>query len=111
MRVQIDGVEGAPHLDVERRGSRTISSPPRLRLDGHRQRRRGDDGRAAGHDLAGGEQVKIGRYGAISLVDFGAGNGTPLSSDDFVRSRLVRAMGALLNNPGRTSRSSASTPA
>ncbi|WP_245678145.1 SpoIVB peptidase S55 domain-containing protein [Chondromyces crocatus] len=44
-------------------------------------------------------RVKIGRYGTISLVDFGAGNGSPLSSDDFSRSRLVRAMGSLLNNP------------
>lgn len=44
-------------------------------------------------------KLKLARYGTITLVDFGAGNGQPLSSDDFARSRLTRAMGALLNNP------------
>jgi len=44
-------------------------------------------------------RVKIGRYGTISLVDFGAGNGSPISSEDFARSRLTKALGSLLNNP------------
>src|SRR5262249_41730482 len=44
-------------------------------------------------------KLKVAKYGTISLVDIGAGNGNPLGPDDFTRSRLVRAMGALLNNP------------
>jgi hypothetical protein len=44
-------------------------------------------------------KLKIAKYGTISLVDIGAGNGNPLGPDDFARSRVVKAMGALLNNP------------
>lgn len=44
-------------------------------------------------------RLKIARYGALTVSDFGAGNGTPISSEEFVRGRLVRAMGSLLNNP------------
>lgn len=47
-------------------------------------------------------KLKLGRYGSITLTEFGAGNGSPIGSDDFVRGRLVRAMGALLNNPWET---------
>jgi hypothetical protein len=44
-------------------------------------------------------RVKLGRYGTLTLSDFGAGNGDPPGPDDFARTRLVRAIGALLNNP------------
>jgi hypothetical protein len=44
-------------------------------------------------------RVKIAKYGTIVLEDFGAGNGTPISPDDFGRGRLARGVGALLNNP------------
>ncbi|HVY49731.1 MAG TPA: hypothetical protein VHB21_27745, partial [Minicystis sp.] len=44
-------------------------------------------------------RVQIARYGAVVLHDFGAGNGSPLAPEDLVRSRVVRAIGALLNNP------------
>jgi hypothetical protein len=43
-------------------------------------------------------RLKIARYGTITLVDFGSGNGNPVGPDDFARGRLVRAMGALLSN-------------
>ncbi len=44
-------------------------------------------------------KLKVGKYGTITLLDFGAGNGSPISADEFVRGRLVKAIGALLNNP------------
>lgn len=44
-------------------------------------------------------KLKIAKYGTISLVDIGAGSGNPPGPEDFGRSKLVRAMGALLNNP------------
>jgi hypothetical protein len=44
-------------------------------------------------------KVKIAKYGTITLVDFGAGSGSPISPDDFIRGRLVRSLGSLLNNP------------
>lgn len=44
-------------------------------------------------------RLKIARYGTLTLKDFGSGNGNPVGPDDFVRARVIRAMGALLNNP------------
>lgn len=44
-------------------------------------------------------KVKLAKYGTITLVDFGAGNGNPVSTDDILRTRLVKALGSLLNNP------------
>jgi SpoIVB peptidase S55 len=44
-------------------------------------------------------KIKIARYGTITIVDFGSGNGNPVGSDDIARTRLVKALGALLNNP------------
>lgn len=47
-------------------------------------------------------KLKIAKYGTVTLVDFGAGAGSPISADDFIRSRIVRALGSLLNNPWET---------
>lgn len=44
-------------------------------------------------------KLKVARYGTISFNDFGAGDGSPIGADDFMRGRLVRAIGTLLNNP------------
>lgn len=45
-------------------------------------------------------QVKLGgKFGTITLDDFGAGAGSPISADDFIRSRLARSLGSLLSNP------------
>jgi hypothetical protein len=44
-------------------------------------------------------KLTIGRYGTVTFTDFGAGNGNPMGPEDFMRGRLVRAMGSLLNNP------------
>ncbi|NUP09852.1 MAG: hypothetical protein HOW73_27715 [Polyangiaceae bacterium] len=44
-------------------------------------------------------KLKIAGYGTIELKDFGASSGEPIGADAFIRSRLTRAMGALVNNP------------
>ncbi len=43
--------------------------------------------------------IKTAKYGSLTIADFGAGAGNPVSADDFARSRAVRSIGALLNNP------------
>jgi hypothetical protein len=43
--------------------------------------------------------LSIEGMGDIVIKDFGAGAGRPLSSSDMARSRVVRAIGAVLNNP------------
>lgn len=44
-------------------------------------------------------KLKIARYGTITFNDFGSGDGNPISADDIIRTRVIRSMGALLNNP------------
>jgi hypothetical protein len=44
-------------------------------------------------------KIKIAKYGTITLEDFGSGNGNPVGTDDIMRTRLVKALGSLLNNP------------
>jgi hypothetical protein len=44
-------------------------------------------------------KLQIAKYGTITLEDFGAGAGDPIGPDSLMRSRLTRAMGALLSNP------------
>jgi len=44
-------------------------------------------------------KLKIAKYGTLTFEDFGAGDGGQPGPEDFVRGRLVRAIGALMNNP------------
>jgi SpoIVB peptidase S55 len=44
-------------------------------------------------------KLKVAKYGTVTLVDVGAGNGNPVGPDDFGRAHIVKALGALLNNP------------
>lgn len=44
-------------------------------------------------------EVDIAGYGTIRLHDFGSGSGSPIGRNDMARSRVVRSLGALLNNP------------
>jgi len=44
-------------------------------------------------------EVDIAGYGTIRLHDFGSGSGSPIGRSDMARSHVVRALGALLNNP------------
>lgn len=99
LHLEIDGVQGAPHpiWNVELAHDQFLAPAFAAMAVGNAveattAERRDMTWRAV-------SRVQIGRYGTISLVDFGAGNGSPVSADDFARSRLVRAMGALLNNP------------
>ncbi len=44
-------------------------------------------------------KLKVGKYGTLTFEDFGAGDGGQPGAEDFVRGRLVRALGSLMNNP------------
>ncbi len=43
--------------------------------------------------------LEVEGHGSMTLVDFGANNRMPLGPSDFGRTRLIRALGMLLNNP------------
>lgn len=44
-------------------------------------------------------KLKIARYGTLTLNDFGAGDGSQPDAGEFMRGRLIRAIGSLMNNP------------
>lgn len=44
-------------------------------------------------------KIKVAKHGSFSVLDFGAGAGNPLGVDEFIRGRLTRSVGMLLNNP------------
>ncbi|APR83303.1 Hypothetical protein A7982_08652 [Minicystis rosea] len=44
-------------------------------------------------------KLKVAKHGTITVLDFGAGNGNPVGADEFVRGRLAKAIGSILNNP------------
>lgn len=43
--------------------------------------------------------IKVKKYGTVQVLDFASGAGVLNGPEDLIRSRLVRALGALLNNP------------
>jgi hypothetical protein len=44
-------------------------------------------------------KIKVAKHGTINVLDFGAGNGNPVGAEEFVRGRLAKAVGSILNNP------------
>jgi hypothetical protein len=44
-------------------------------------------------------KLKVAKYGTLTFDDFGAGDGAQPEAGDFIRGRLVRAIGSLMNNP------------
>lgn len=99
MRVDVEGVDGAPHPTWNVEVAHDQFMAPAFvamamgsAVEATTAERRDMTWRSV-------SRVKLGKFGSISLVDFGSGSGNPLSSEDFARGRLVRALGALLSNP------------
>lgn len=99
MRVRIDGVDGAPHpvWNVEIAHDQFMAPAFTAMAIGSAvetttSERRDMTWRAT-------SKLSIAGYGTITLTDFGTGAGNPAGPDDFMRARIVKAMGALLNNP------------
>jgi SpoIVB peptidase S55 len=44
-------------------------------------------------------KLRIAKYGVVKFEDFATSSGNAVAPEDFVRSRVVRGLGALLNNP------------
>jgi hypothetical protein len=44
-------------------------------------------------------KLQIAGFGTLTFEDFGAGSGDPIGPDSLMRSRLTRALGALMSNP------------
>jgi hypothetical protein len=99
MHVQIEGVNGAPHPSWSMEIAHDQFMAPSFAAlavgsaaETTTSERRDMTWRAV-------SRLKVARYGTLTLNDFGSGDGNPIGPDDFIRGRLVRAMGSLLNNP------------
>ena len=99
MRVSILGVPGAPHPDWNVEVAHDPFLAPSFAamalgnaVEATTSEKREMTWRAK-------STVSIAGYGTVTISDFGAGLGEPINADDFARGKLVRALGALLNNP------------
>jgi hypothetical protein len=99
MRVELDGVAGAPHptwnvevADDQFMAPSFVAMVLGSAVEATTSERRDMTWRAV-------SKLDLAKYGTVTLTDFGAGNGNAPGSDDFARGRLVRALGTLLNNP------------
>lgn len=102
--VDISGVVGAPHTHWEMEGTADPFSAPSiaaLALGSALETTTAERGDTTWRATT---KLRIDGNRVLTLEDFGAGSGAPLSPNDFARSRLVRAMGALLNNPWKIGR-------
>ncbi len=43
--------------------------------------------------------IHVKGHGSATVYDFGSGNGNPVGAEEFVRSRVARSVGQVLNNP------------
>jgi hypothetical protein len=102
MRVEITGVDGAPKAlwNAEVSHDQFMAPSFAAMVVGSAAETTTSERREATWRAV--SKVKLAKYGTVSVVDFGAGNastgGMP-GPDDFGRSRLVRTVGSLLNNP------------
>jgi len=97
--VDIRGVAGAPHTHWQMEGTSDPLMAPSITalaigsaLESTAAERGDQTWRAT-------TRLTLADQRTITVEDFGAGSGSPLSPNDFARSRVVRAMGALFNNP------------
>lgn len=102
MRVEITGVDGAPKAlwNAEVSHDQFMAPSFAAMVVGSAAETTTSERRDATWRAV--SKIKVAKYGTLSVMDFGAGNastgGIP-GPDDFGRSRLVRAVGSLLNNP------------
>lgn len=99
LRVKIDGAPGAPKTEWNMIGAHDPFLAPMIvavgigsALETTAAERNDTTWRAT-------SKVQIAGLGTIALEDFGAGAGDPIGPDSLMRSRLTRAMGALVSNP------------
>jgi hypothetical protein len=99
VKVKIEGVEGAPKTVWESVCAHDPFMAPMLAaiaLGNPLETTTGERGDVTWRTTT---TIKIEGYGDVVLKDFGASAGDPIGADVYFRSRVVRALGMLLNNP------------
>ncbi len=97
--VDITGVVGAAHTHWEREGTADQSFAPSVAALAIGSAAEATAAERGENSWRAKSKLKIDGGKVITFDDFGAGSGQPIGPGDFGRSRLIRAMGALLNNP------------
>ncbi len=97
--VDITGVVGAPHTHWEMEGTADQFFAPSvaiLAIGSAAEATAAERGETTWRSVV---KLHIDGGTTLTIEDFGAGSGQPIGPGDFARTRMVRALGALLNNP------------
>lgn len=104
VQVRIDGVDGAPKTVWKSVAAHDPFMAPMLASMAIGNALEATTAERGDMTWRATSKVKVQGYGELEFRDFGAGAGDPISADSFVRSRMTRALGALLNNPWEEAR-------
>jgi hypothetical protein len=95
--VDVRGVPGAPHTHWEMVGTRDPFMSPNIAALAIGSALESTAAEKSDTTWRATSKLRVdGRV--ITIDDFGSGSGSPLGAAEFARTRLIRAMGALLNN-------------
>ncbi len=99
IHVKIDGAPGAPKTDWNMRAAHDPFMAPMITAMGIGSALETTAAERNDSTWRATSKVQIAGFGTITFEDFGAGSGDPIGPDSLMRSRVTRALGALMSNP------------
>ncbi len=99
MRVKISGEPGAPKTEWNMVGAHDPFMAPMIVAVGIGSALETTAAERNDMTWRAISKMQLTGYGTLTFEDFGAGAGDPVGPDSLMRSRLTRAMGALMSNP------------
>jgi len=99
--VDITGVPGAPHTHWEMVGTRDQFMAPNITALAIGSALESTAAEKTDLTWRAVSKLRVDGGRVITLDDFGSGSGSTVGADEIARTRLIRAMGALLNNSWR----------
>jgi len=99
IHVKIDGAPGAPKTDWNMTAAHDPFMAPMIAASGIGSALETTAAERNESTWRATSKLQVAGYGTITLEDFGAGSGDPIGPDSLMRSRLTRALGALMSNP------------
>ena len=97
--VDVTGAPGAPHTHWTLEASNDQFLAPGIAAMGIGSALETTAGERNDSTWRATSKLHVKGHGVLTVEDFGTGAQSPIGPADFARSRLVRALGALLNNP------------
>ncbi|MEM6790708.1 MAG: SpoIVB peptidase S55 domain-containing protein [Myxococcota bacterium] len=104
VRVKVNGVPGAPKTNWKMEVSHDPFFAPSFVAVGMGSALETTAAERNDKTWRAKSKVTVAGYGTMEFEDFGAGNRSPVGAGDMARSRMVGAIGAVLNNPWEVGR-------